>query len=95
MKVFGFLLSFVATIALVFALSWRIGPLPPLGHFLDPFHGFWQNAEENGHAIATDLALEPLSQPVTVQYDSLLIPHIFAQNDDDLYRAQGYVQARH
>ena len=94
MKVFGFLLSLVVTIALGVALSWRIGSLPPLGYFLDPFHGFWQNAEEDV-AIKTNLTLAHLSKPVTVHYDSLLIPHIFAQNDDDLYRAQGYVQASH
>ena len=93
MKVFGFLLSFVVTIALVVALSWRIDPLPPLGYFLDPFHGFWQNAEGDDVSIETDLTLDNLQQRVTVQYDSLLIPHIFAQNDADLYRAQGYVQA--
>ena len=95
MKVFGFLLSFVVTIAVVIALSWRIGPLPPLGHFLDPFHGFWQNATGSNLDIDTDLAIDHLTQPVKVYYDSLLIPHIIAQNDGDLYRAQGYVQASH
>ena len=93
MKVFGFVLSFVITIALVVSLSWRIDPLPPLGYFLDPFHGFWQNAEGDNVAVETNLALANLQEPVTVLYDSLLIPHIFAQNDADLYRAQGYVQA--
>ena len=95
MKVFGFLLSFLVTIALVVVLSWRIDPLPPLGYFLDPFHGFWQNAEGEGVSLDTNLTLDDLQEPVTVQYDSLLIPHIFAQNDADLYRAQGYVQASH
>jgi penicillin amidase len=93
MRVFAFLLSLLLTIALVVALSWRIDPLPPLGYFLDPFHGFWQNAQGEDPGIETDLVLPNLRAPVTVQYDSLLIPHIFAQNDADLYRAQGYVQA--
>lgn len=31
---------------------------------------------------------------VTVQRDSLNIPHIYAQNDGDLFFAQGYVEAR-
>ena len=93
MKVFGFLLSFLVTIALIVGLSWRIDSLPPLGYFLDPFHGFWQNAEGDHVPIETELTLDYLQQPVTVQYDSLLIPHIFAQNDADLYQAQGYVQA--
>ena len=93
MRVFAFLLSLLLTIALVVALSWRIDPLPPLGYFLDPFHGFWQNAQGNDAGIETSLELPNLRAPVTVHYDSLLIPHIFAQNDVDLYRAQGYVQA--
>ena len=93
MRVFTFLLSLLLTIALVVALSWRIDPLPPLGAFLDPFHGVWQNAEGENLTIETNLELPGLRSPVTVHYDSLLIPHIFAQNDADLYRAQGYVQA--
>ena len=95
MKVFGLLLSFAITLALIVALSWRIDPLPPLGYFLDPFHGFWQNAEGEDVAVEADVTLDHLRQPVRVRYDSLLIPHIFAENDDDLYRAQGYVQASH
>ena len=47
----------------------------------------------NDAGIETSLELPNLRAPVTVHYDSLLIPHIFAQNDADLYRAQGYVQA--
>ena len=93
MRVFAFLLSLLLTIALVVALSWRIDPLPPLGYFLDPFHGFWHNAQGGDLGIETNPELPNLRAPVTVQYDSLLIPHIFAQNDADLYRAQGYVQA--
>ncbi len=93
MKVFAFLLSLLLTIALVVALSWRIDPLPPLGYFLDPFHGFWQNAQGDDVGIETSPELPNLRAAVTVQYDSLLIPHIFAQNDADLYRTQGYVQA--
>ncbi len=93
MRVFTFLLSLLLTIALVVALSWRIAPLPPLGPFLDPFHGFWQNAQGEDLGFDANLAIADLQAPVTVRYDSLLIPHIFAQNDADLYRAQGYVQA--
>lgn len=94
MKIAGFVLSLIITVALTVALSIKIESIPPLGYFLDPFHGFWQNAESE------ELLIEPslpagVSQPVTVLYDSLLIPHIFAENEADLYRAQGYVQASH
>ena len=30
-----------------------------------------------------------------IQYDEQLIPHLFAENDLDLYRAQGYITAKH
>jgi penicillin amidase len=36
----------------------------------------------------------PLSAPVTVRRDSYGIPHIFAQNEEDLFFAQGYVHAQ-
>jgi len=41
------------------------------------------------------LALPGLSAPVEIFYDEALIPHVFAQNDLDLYRAQGYLTAKH
>ena len=34
-----------------------------------------------------------LESPVTVIFDTLRIPHIFAENDIDLYFAQGYIMA--
>ena len=41
-----------------------------------------------------DVDLENLSAPVTVYRDSLGIPHIYAQNEEDLYRTVGYVMAQ-
>ena len=38
--------------------------------------------------------LEHLSAPVTVFRDSLGIPHIYAENEEDLYRTVGYVMAQ-
>ncbi len=93
MKVFKFLLSFIITIALTVALSIRIGSIPPLGNFLDPFHGFWQNALNEDDSILQTVTLEGLQAPVTIKYDSLMIPHIFAEHEEDLYMVQGYVTA--
>ncbi|HRG11273.1 MAG TPA: penicillin acylase family protein, partial [Cyclobacteriaceae bacterium] len=61
--------------------------------FLNPFGGFWQNAETK-HIPDETLKLTGLKAEVIIRYDSLLIPHIYAQNDDDLYLAQGYITAR-
>lgn len=41
-----------------------------------------------------DINLKNLSEEVIVYRDSLAIPHIIAQNDEDLYRAVGYVMAQ-
>lgn len=94
-----FLISLVFTLILIFLLnnSWQVGAtrIPPLGKFLDPFHGFWQNIESKDFSGPKELKIEGLKDKVTVVYDSLLIPHIFASNDEDLYLAQGYVTAVH
>ncbi len=87
--------SLLITVGLVYGLnqSWNFGsPIPPLGKFLDPFGGFWQNAETKNRADEV-LNLTGLKDEVIVRYDSLLIPHVFAKNDDDLYLAQGYITA--
>lgn len=83
------------TVALVYALGrgWNLGsPIPPLGKFLDPFHGFWQNAE-NGKRSDQSLSIPGLIEKVTVHYDSVGIPHLYATNNHDLYLAQGYITA--
>ena len=38
--------------------------------------------------------LENLTSPVSVFRDSLGIPHIYAENEEDLYRTVGYVMAQ-
>ena len=90
-------LSLVITVTLIYCLDrgWNFGsPIPPLGKFLDPFHGFWQNAE-TGKVKDQNLSIPGLQEEVTIVYDSLLIPHIFARNDEDLYLAQGFITAQH
>ncbi|MFQ5706629.1 MAG: penicillin acylase family protein [bacterium] len=82
------------TVALVVVLNSKIGLLPPLGKFLDPFHGFWQNADPGKAQTEQKLRVEGLHSPVTILYDDRMVPHIFAADDYDLYFAQGYVTAR-
>lgn len=99
MKVGKFFTSLAITLLLIYLMNhgWTIGSVstPPLGKFLDPFHGFWQNVEPTGYQGKKQLVIPGLTAPVTVVYDSLLIPHIFARNNDDLYLAQGYITAMH
>lgn len=95
MRIFRFAISTSVTVALVLLLQTRMGSIPPIGTLLDPFAGFWQNAESTALDWPETLAVDGLSSPVEVVYDDRLVPHIFAQNDEDLYFTQGYVEARH
>jgi penicillin amidase len=83
------------TIVLVVAFNHKIGPLPALGKLLNPFYGVWQNTEPNDHFQDKDISLKGLKGKVTVLYDDRLVPHITAENDEDLYFMQGYITARH
>jgi len=95
MRYLGFLLAFSITLVLGVALSLQIGSVPPLGKLLDPHHGFWQNAFSEDQLVEEEVKLEGLKGTVKVVYDEHLIPHIFAENEEDLYRVQGYVTAKH
>lgn len=85
----------VLTLSLTILLNVRVSNFPPLGKFLDPFGGVWQNAETKAINLPENLSLSGLQERVTVRFDKHLIPHITAHNDVDLYFAQGYVTAFH
>jgi penicillin amidase len=93
MKYIKLTLSFIFTIAVFYALNTKFGSIPPIGKFLDPSGGIWQNDKDE--TIDGNVNIQGLSAPVTIHYDAQLIPHIFAQNDLDLYKAQGYITAKH
>ena len=80
-----------STIFLITALNIPLYNLPPLGKFLDPFNGY--SALINTDKIKSALIFPELHSPVEVIYDSLRIPHIFADNEHDLFFIQGYVTA--
>ncbi|AIZ62913.1 penicillin acylase [Hymenobacter sp. DG25B] len=83
------------SLLLTWVLNVRQGDVPPMGKFLSPFRGFWQNAErEQDFPAQQTLTLPGLQQPVQVRFDDKRVPHVFAQNDHDLYFAQGYLTAR-
>ena len=95
MKFISFFLAFLITAALAIVISIPIKQIPPLAPLLDPHHGFWQNTLSEDQLAKEEISLKNLSAPVEVVYDENLIPHIFAENEEDLYRAQGYVTAQH
>ncbi|MGK7390844.1 MAG: penicillin acylase family protein [Candidatus Cyclobacteriaceae bacterium M2_1C_046] len=85
----GFLIYFLAN-----PHKLNNNPVPPLGKFLDPFHGFWQNADENALPFPDEVKLEGLKESVTIVYDTNYVPHVFASNNEDLFYAQGYLMAQ-
>lgn len=95
MKYFGFLLVFLISLVLAVGLSVNLGQIPPLGYLLDPSHGFWQNSYSEDDLAQQEIMLVGLEAPVEVIYDEALIPHLFAENQRDLMKAQGYITAKH
>lgn len=98
MRIIKLLASLFLTIGLIIALDnrWVImgNPVPPLGKFLSPFQGFWNNLEDDDATEPDLIALSRVKDHVSVVYDTLSVPHIFASNEMDLYFAQGFVTAR-
>lgn len=94
MKFIKPLFSIFITIILIYALETKFGDIPPLGAFLNPSTGFWQNAESKHILAAENLKISGLQGKVVIRYDENMVPHIFAENDHDLYYAQGFITAR-
>ncbi len=92
-----FLASLAFTSA-VFILLYQDGILQPqapaLGAFMDPFSGFWQQAEPVDQADDLTLTFAGLKKPVRVVFDERRVPHIFADDPIDAAFAQGYLMAR-
>lgn len=96
MRYFIAVLGLVVTVSLCWMLDGiRLKGVPmAFGRVLDPFNGFWQNMEGENADWQAELKLEGLQGKVSVAYDSLRIPHVFAENTHDLFFMQGYVTAR-
>jgi penicillin G amidase len=99
-KIIRTFLALFCLILWIWALStqWKSGDksLPPIGAFMNPFSGFWKNAEPtlDGPQSAEEHAFGALRGKVDVRYDDHRIPHIFAENTTDLAFVQGFVTAR-
>ena len=64
MKYFKLILSFALTISVFFALNTKFGTIPPIGKFLNPYTGVWQN--ETDESISGNITIEELKDKVTV-----------------------------
>ena len=95
MRIIPFAISTIITTVLIFVFNRPLGPLPmPLGKFVSPQHGFWQNAEPADAGFDADLSFPDLKGKAEVYFDERLVPHVFAENDEDLYFIQGYLHAK-
>ena len=95
MRIVPFAISAVITAGLIFVFNRPLGPLPaPPGKFFSPQHGFWQNAEPADAGFDEDLSFPDLKGKAEVYFDERLVPHVFAENYEDLYFIQGYLHAK-
>jgi penicillin amidase len=94
-KVLKFVVSLSITFVLIYLFNTKVGVAPPFGKFLNPFTGFWQNAESAKAMKDNEMNLDGLKDEVKVYFDERLVPHVFAKNDADLYFMQGYITAKY
>ncbi len=98
MRLMPFLASAVITAGLVFTLNIQLksgsSKTPRLGYFLSPQHGFWKNAEKINTDFNASLVANELKGDVDVYMDDRLVPHIYAEHDEDAYFVQGYLHAK-
>ncbi|MBX2902352.1 MAG: penicillin acylase family protein [Chitinophagales bacterium] len=95
MKKIGAAVSAIITLVLIVSFNSKLGPLPALGKLLNPNYGIWQNVETSENFKDASIQLKGLKGKVSVLYDERLVPHIRAENDEDLYFMQGFVTAKH
>ena len=86
-------LPLLITLVLIWFLDTSHGTIPPLGRFLDPVNGAMTAAEPTDKNFSDQLKIKGLQQEVGIDLEDRLVPHITAQNDHDLYLAQGYIHA--
>ena len=98
MRLLPFLASALVTLGLVFVLNTQLSigatKSPKLGYFLSPQHGFWKNAEKVNTNFDASIVAGELKGNVDVYLDDRLVPHIYADHDEDAYFVQGYLHAK-
>lgn len=94
MRIVPFLASAVITCGLIVVLNTKLVLPAPLGKLLSPQHGVWQNAESTSANFTTNLTFPQLGGKADVYLDDRLVPHIFAEQENDAYFVQGYLHAK-
>ena len=94
MKVLPFVISSAITVGLIVTLNTNLVLPAPLGGLLSPQQGIWQNAEDDNYNFSADLKFPQLKGKVNVYLDDRLVPHVFAEKENDVYFVQGYIHAK-
>ncbi|MEO9022052.1 MAG: penicillin acylase family protein [Ginsengibacter sp.] len=94
MKILPFVIFGIITTALVVILNSSVLLPVPLGELLSPQQGLWQNAEPLDEDYSARLTFPQLKGKVTVYFDDRLVPHVFADNENDAFFVQGYIHAK-
>lgn len=94
MKIIHFLVSSTVTVLLVLLLGTKLVLKAPMAALLSPQEGVWQNAEPAGINYSEDLVFPQLKGKAEVYFDDRLVPHVFADNEQDAYFIQGYLHAK-
>ncbi|NCP85416.1 MAG: penicillin acylase family protein, partial [Bacteroidetes bacterium] len=87
------LFPFIMIGIIVIALSGKWRPLPRLGSFFSPESG-WTNQNKTENRKRPKVLKDQLKGKATIHFDSLGVPYIFADVEQDVYLLQGYITAR-
>lgn len=94
MRVVALLITASLTVLLIIILNstWLLPA--PLGKLLSPQHGIWQNADPVDKDYNEEVSFPALKGKVEVYIDDRLVPHVFAEKEEDVYFVQGYLHAK-
>jgi len=85
------LAGFAVALAAVVLVAYTFAPYLDL---LNPMGGIWSGVLYAELPSGTEISLEGLGASVSVCRDSYGVPHIYAENEEDLFYVFGYVQAQ-
>ena len=94
MKILPLIISAAVTTTLVITFNTKLLLPAPLGKLLSPQHGIWQNAENANADFKMDLSFPQLKGKADVYLDERLVPHVFVEQENDVYFVQGYLHAK-
>jgi penicillin amidase len=94
LRILAFAFVLLLTVSLVYVLDTSFGTIPALGKFFSPQQGFWQQAEPFDKSYNENIDLTGLNGEVSVYFDERLVPHIYADKQENAVFMQGYLHAK-